>query len=88
MPNGDPKKLKTTVMEINSKLQALLDLFGSKQHVEQDLEVLYGITSRAEFAMAASQLEMANTLLAQATLTTQSLYSNSKLVAKTPGARG
>jgi hypothetical protein len=87
MPNGDPKKIKTQVMEVNSKLQALLDLFGSKKHVEEDLEVLYGITSRAELALATSQLEMMNALLTQVTITTKALYENAKLVAKAPAVR-
>jgi hypothetical protein len=82
MPNGDPKKMRTQIIEVNSKLKALLDLFGSKEHVELDLEILYGITSRAENAMATSQIEMVNALLTQATLTTETLYKSAKLVAK------
>ncbi len=87
MPNDYPKKMKTLVMEVDAKLHALLDLFGSKEHVEQDLEVLYGITSRAEFEMAASQLAMTNALLTQATQATKALYKNSKMVAKAKAAQ-
>jgi hypothetical protein len=82
MPGIDPKKIRTQIMEVNSKLQALLDLFGSKEHVDLDLEILYGITSRAEFAMAASQIEMMNASLAQVTVTAKALYKNAKLVAR------
>ena len=82
MPGIDPKKIRTQIIEVNSKLQALLDLFGRKEHVEQDLEILYGITSRAEFAMAASQIETINASLAQATVTAKALYKNAKLVAR------
>ena len=82
MPGIDPKKIRTQIMEVNSKLQALQDLFGKKEHVELDLEILYGITSRAEFAMAASQIEMMNASLAQVTVTAKALYKNAKLVAR------
>lgn len=87
MPNGDPKKVKTLVMEINSKLDALRDLFGSKEHVTQDLEILYGITTRAEFSMATGQLEMTKALLAQATITTKALYKSAQQVAKQAAVR-
>jgi len=83
MPIDYPKQMKTTVMEVNSKLHALLDLFGSREHVTEDLEVLYGITSRAEFELVATQLQAINTQLAQATAATTTLYKNAKLVART-----
>ena len=82
MANGDPRKMKTLVMEVNSKLHALLDLFGDKEHTELDLEILYGITTPAEHLMAAHHLEMTNAMLAQATLTAKALAKSSKLAAK------
>ena len=87
MPNGYPKKMKTLVMAVNTELQALLDLFGAKKDVERDLEILYGITSVAEFGLAASQLEMTKALLAQATLNTKTLYKSAKQVSKAAAAR-
>ena len=88
MPNGDPRKVKTLVAEINTKLQALLDLFGAKEHVENDLEILYGITTPAEHLMAAHHLEMTNALLSQATVTTKALFKSSKLAAKEVAIHG
>jgi hypothetical protein len=82
MANGDPRKMKTLVMEVNSKLHALLDLFGDKERTELDLEILYGITTPAEHAMAAHHLEMTSAMLSQATLTAKALAKSSKMAAR------
>ena len=79
----DPKLLHSRIMSVNSKLSALLDLLKGPSSDEKkwaDLEVLLGITSRAEFAIALSQLETMEALVSQTTISAKALYENAKLM--------
>ena len=77
----DPKLLHSRIVAVNSKLSALLDLLKGPSSDDKkwaDLEVLLGITSRAEFAIAVSQLETMEVLISQTAVSAKALYENAK----------
>ena len=79
------KRLKSKVVAVNSKIEALLKLIGH-QGTEDDrweyLEIIFGITSRAEFELTASHLDSMLAGLSQVEVAAKSLKATAKVVAK------
>ncbi len=83
----DPK-LKAKAIACISDLEALLELLkGGKSEEERWrlLEILFGITSRAENALVATQLDAMRAVVSQAAVMAKGLERNTKLIAKTKG---
>jgi hypothetical protein len=85
MPGPDPRRLKTQVVAVNSKLEALLKLIGHQGTAEDKweyLEILFGITSRAEYELAASHLDSMQAALTQVEVAAKALKATAKVVTK------
>ena len=82
--------LKKKFIAVNDKTKALLELLsgkGSEEDRWRDLETLYGITSRALYRVAESELETMATLITQVTASAKALNASAHL-SKSSSATG
>ena len=81
----DPK-LRAKVVACITDLEALLELLKGGQSEEERwrlLEILLGITSRAEFGLVASHVDQMRGAIQQVAVSAKALEKNAKLISKT-----